>query len=132
MIEGIGHIGIFVSDVAAAVESLCKTFDLEMPVIKDVPERSMKVAVIPWGAVMLELVEDYSNDGSVARMVKERGNFIHHFCLVSGNIEADIANLRSKGAQMATPEPTLGLRGKRIAFIKSGVLDQVPIELSEP
>lgn len=132
MIKGIGHIGIFVSDIAAAVESLCKTFDLEMPAIKDVPERSMKVAVIPWGGAALELVEDYSKDGSVARMVRERGSFIHHFCLLSDNIEADIAKLHDKGAQMATPEPVVGLRGKRIAFIKSGILDDVPIELSEP
>ncbi|MBI5030189.1 MAG: VOC family protein [Chloroflexi bacterium] len=132
MIKGIGHIGIFVSDIAAAVESLCKTFDLETPAIQDVPERSMKIAVIPWGAAALELVEDYSDDGAVARMVKERGSFIHHFCLLSDNIEIDITNLQSNGAQMAQPEPVLGLRGKRTAFIQSGVLDNVPIELSEP
>ncbi|MBI5302044.1 MAG: VOC family protein [Chloroflexi bacterium] len=132
MIKGIGHIGIFVTNIEAAVESFCKTFDLEMPAIKDVPDRSMRVAVISWGAAMLELVEDYSKDGSVARMVGERGSFIHHFCLLSDNIETDIANLQSKGAQMATPQPVLGLRGKRIAFIKSGILDNVPIELSDP
>ncbi len=132
MIQGIGHIGIFVTDIGAAVESLCKTFDLEMPAIKDVPERSMKVTVIPWGAIALELIEDYSRDGSVARMVGERGSFIHHFCLLSDNIAADMTTLQSKGAQMATPEPILGLRGKQIVFVKSGVLDQVPIELSEP
>jgi methylmalonyl-CoA epimerase len=132
MFKGIGHIGIFVADIAAAVESFCETFDLARPEIRDVAERSLKVAVIPWGAVSLELVEDYSADGSVARMVRERGSFIHHFCVLSDDVAADMTALQNKGVQMATSEPVLGLRGKRIAFVQAGVLDQVPIELSEP
>jgi methylmalonyl-CoA epimerase len=132
MIKGIGHIGVFVADIEAALETLTAAFGLDVPAITDVPERSMRVTVIPWGAVNLELVEDYSNDGFVARLVRERGSFIHHFCLLSDDINADIADLRHKGVKMAQEEPAVGLRGKQTAFVSSGVLDDVPIELSEP
>lgn len=132
MIQGIGHIGFFVSDIESAVKAFCHAFDLPIPAIKDVSERSMKVAVIQWGEVGLEFVEDYSGQGSVARMVRERGDFIHHFCLLSDDIAGDIKGLEGKGIKMAQASPSVGLRGKRIAFVRSGILAGVPIELSEP
>jgi hypothetical protein len=92
----------------------------------------MKVAVIRWGEVSLEFVEDYSERGPVACIVRERGDFIHHFCLVSDDIEGDMKGLEGKGIKMAQASPGPGLRGKRVAFVASGILEGIAIELSEP
>jgi len=53
------------------------------------------MALIQVGHVQLELVEDYGPDGWVAGMVGigKRGNFINHFCLLSDDLEADVADL---------------------------------------
>lgn len=132
MLLGVGHIGIAVRDLEAALNGLCTALELSIPEITDLPERGMKVAVVPLEPVSLELIEDYSQDGPLAEPLRTRGNHIHHFCLVSDDLEKDIALLKERGVAMAGEKPAPGLRGKRVAFTTPGVLDGIPIELSEP
>ena len=132
MIKGVGHIGLAVKDIDKIVTALCAALSIPRPEIKDVPEKKMKVAVINVGAFGLEILEDYSEDGPFARFVQERGNAIHHFCLISDDIVADIETLEKRGVEMTDRTPKLGLRGKRIAFAAPDLLDGISIELSEP
>jgi methylmalonyl-CoA/ethylmalonyl-CoA epimerase len=132
MIKGIGHIGIAVHNIEESLAAVVKAFGLDMPPIRDVSEKKMKVALVEMGAVGLELIEDYSEDGSFAKFVKERGNAIHHFCLLTDDIEADIAAFEKRGVEMADKRPRVGLRGKKIAFSRPGALNGIPFELSEP
>ena len=57
---------------------------------------------------------------------------IHHFCLLTDNIEKDIEELKSRGVEMADQEPRVGLRGKKIALTMASALNGITIELSEP
>ncbi len=132
MINGIGHIGIFVKDMETALEGLCRLLGVERPPVRDRAERCMKVALISVGPVQLELVEDYGPDGWVAGLVRERGNFIHHFCLLSDDLEADVADLKKRGVAMTMEAPVKGLRGKRIIFTAADTNGGIPVELSEP
>ena len=132
MIKGIGHIGIAVDNLEESLAAMVKALDVDMPPIKDVSEKKMKIALIDMGGIGLELIEDYSEDGPFARFVKERGNAIHHFCLLTDNIEADLKALVKRGIEMADQRPRVGLRGKRIAFAKPSALNGIPFELSEP
>lgn len=132
MIQRIGHIGIVVKDLEKTIKKMTATFGLSMPSIKDVAERKMKVAVVSLGGVDLEFIEDYSEDGSFAKMVQERGNTIHHFTFLTDCIEEDIESLIKQGVPMIDSVPKIGLRGKKIAFIAPEFLDGISIELSEP
>lgn len=132
MIKGIGHIGIAVDNLEESLTAMVRALDVDMPPIKDVPEKKMKIALIEMGGLGLELIEDYSEDGPFARFVKEKGNTIHHFCLLTDDIEADIAALETRGIEMADQRSRVGLRGKRIAFTKPSALNGIPFELSEP
>jgi len=132
MIKGIGHIGIAVDNLEESLTAMARALDVDLPPIKDVSEKKMKVALIEMGGIGLELIEDYSEDGSFARFVKEKGNSIHHFCLLTDDIEADIADLETRGIEMADQRSRVGLRGKRIAFTKPSALNGIPFELSEP
>jgi len=132
MIKGVGHIGIAVKNIEEALSTISKILGLPMPSIRDVPERKLKVSVVDIGGTGLEFIQDYSEDGEFARFVKERGNAIHHICLLTDQIEADIELLKVRGIEMADPKPKIGVRGKRIAFTKPSALSGIPIELSEP
>ena len=132
MIKGIGHIGIAVDNLEESLTVMARALDVDLPTIKDVSEKKMKVALIEMGGIGLELIEDYSEDGPFARFVKEKGNSIHHFCLLTDDIEADIADLETRGIEMADQRSRVGLRGKRIAFTKPSALNGIPFELSEP
>ena len=132
MIHGIGHIGIAVRDIERVVDQFCTSLGMEKPRIRLVAERGMKVAVIRCGTVELELLEDISPDGPLSGPVKEKGDFLHHLCLITDDIDKDISGLEAKGVKMSQASPRVGLRGKRVSFAASGILGDIPVELSEP
>ena len=68
----------------------------------------------------------------MARFNKEKGDGIHHFCLLTDNIEDDIEVLKQRGIEMLDQKPRIGVRAKKIAFTKPSALNGITIELSEP
>lgn len=132
MILGVGHIGIAVKDIEESVRVTSKALDLPMPTITDVPDRKMKVALLNLYGIGLEFIQDYSENGEFARFARERGDAIHHFCLLTDDIEAEVNSLEERGVELRSRKPTVGLRGKRIVFTKSSALNGIPFELSEP
>jgi methylmalonyl-CoA/ethylmalonyl-CoA epimerase len=132
MLKGVGHIGIAVKNIEESLRAISRALDLPIPRILDFPERKVKVAVVDLKGVGLEFIEDYSENGVFATFVKERGNAIHHVCLLSDDMEKDLEILEERGVELADRKPKMGLRGKRIAFTRSSVLDGIPLELSEP
>ena len=132
MIKGVGHIGIAVKNIDESLAAITKALNLPVPPVRDIPEMKLRVAVVNIGATGLEFIEDTSQDGRFARFVKERGNAIHHFCLLTDEIEKDVEVLKGRGVEMADQKPRLGVRGKRIAFTQPSVLGGIPFELSEP
>ena len=132
MLKGVGHIGIAVKDIEESLGAISKALDLPVPQIQDHPDKKMKVAVVDLKGIGLEFIEDYSEAGGFATFVKERGNAIHHVCLLSDDMEVDLEILEGRGVELADRKPKMGLRGKRIAFTRPSVLDGIPLELSEP
>jgi len=131
MIKKIGHIGIMVKDLEASLNQLCQTLELEPPEIKDVPQSKMKYTILDMGGCQLEMVEDYSTDGPVASLVKEKGNHIHHFCFLVDDVDSAVGWLNKRGIE-EIEQPRTGLRGKTITFFDTDLFDGVRIELSEP
>jgi methylmalonyl-CoA/ethylmalonyl-CoA epimerase len=132
MIKGIGHIGIAVKNIEEVLSTISKMFNLPMPSIRDISERKLKVSVLDIGGTGLEIIQDYSEDGEFAKLVKERGNCIHHVCFLTDQIEADIELLKARGVEMADQKPKIGVRGKKIAFTKPSALNGILFELSDP
>ena len=132
MIKGVDHIGILVSDIQQGLESLAKIVDFPAPMIRESEEAKMKVAVVDLGNVGLELIQDMTEDGPIAQLVKSKGNIIHHFSLMTDNIEEDLNKIKESGVEMQDQIPKIGLRGKKRALSAPSALNGIPIELSEP
>ena len=132
MIKGIGHIGIVVKDIEESINALAQIVDFETPAIKEFPEKKMRCAVVEMNGISLEFLQDDSEDGFLGKFHRERGNGIHHFCLLSDNMGEDVENLKGKGVPMMDQEPRTGLRGKQIAFTAPDAFGGISIELSEP
>ncbi|MGD2036718.1 MAG: VOC family protein [Desulfobacterales bacterium] len=132
MIKAIGHLGIVVKDIDLSLKALAKVIDIQSPAIKAFPEKKMKCAVVELGGIGLEFIQDSSHEGEMARFNKEKGDAIHHFCLLTDNIDEDIEILKKRGVEMLDQKPRIGLRGKKIAFTKPSSLNGISIELSEP
>ena len=132
MIKGLGHVGIAVKNIEKSLAAVSKALDLPVPPVRDNPEKKMKCAVVDLSGIGLEFIEDYGGETEFATLVKERGDWIHHVCLLTDNIEADIKVLEKRGVEMADRLPRMGLRGKKIAFTRPSALNGIPVELSEP
>jgi len=132
MIKGIGHLGIVVKDLEKSLEALSKIIGFERPPIKEFPDKKMRCAVVETKGVPMEFLQDNSDNGFMARFNREKGDAIHHFCVVSDNIEQDVETLIKKGVEMMDQKPRIGLRGKKIAMTMPSALNGITIELSEP
>ena len=132
MIKGIGHLGIVVKDMEKSLKALSQIIELESPAIKEFPEKKMKCAVVETKGVALEFLQDDSDNGFLGRFRREKGDAIHHFCLVSDNIEEDVEALKKRGVEMMDRKPRIGLRGKKVAMTMPSALNGITIELSEP
>lgn len=132
MIKSVGHLGIAVKDIKASLKALSKIMDFQPPAIKEFPEKKIKCAVVEVGGISLEFIQDSSDEGMMARFIKDRGDAIHHFCLLTDNIENDVEALKERGIEMLDQKPRTGLRGKKIAMTKPSALNGITVELSEP
>jgi methylmalonyl-CoA/ethylmalonyl-CoA epimerase len=132
MIKGVGHLGIVVKDIEKSLKALSQIIPLQSPAIKDFPEKKMKCAVVETKGVALEFLQDDSDNGFLGRFRREKGDAIHHFCLLSDNVEEDVEALKKKGVEMMDQKPRVGLRGKRVAMTMPSALNGITIELSEP
>ena len=132
MIQGIGHLGIFVKDLKATLDGLVPLLGCERPEIVELPDKKLSYALLEAGPVQLEIIEDRGGDTPAGRAVAERGDYIHHFCLVSDDLDADLSGIRKKGVEFTAEEPWLGIRGKRVIFSKPETSGGIPVEVSEP
>lgn len=130
MIQGIEHIGIIVADIEKVLGEFCSTYELKVPEIRFIEQRNMKLAVLPFGCIFLEFVEDLNQGSDLQKRAKEQGSFIHHFALGTTDIQSDINLLEKRECEKKGEFPTLGLRGKKVQFYVDKTLG-FPIELSE-
>jgi methylmalonyl-CoA epimerase len=132
MIKGIGHLGIVVKDLEKSLKALSQIIEFEKPAVKEFPDKKMRCAVVETKGIPLEFLQDNSDNGFMARFNREKGDAIHHFCVVSDNIEQDVETLIKRGVEMMDQKPRIGLRGKKIAMTLPSALNGITIELSEP
>ncbi|HEX5578158.1 MAG TPA: VOC family protein, partial [Candidatus Limnocylindria bacterium] len=78
----------------------------------------------------IELVEPVDPGGGVARYLATRGEGVHHVCLVSNDLPADLAALAAAEAELIDSEPRAGAHG-RVGFVHPRTLNGVLWELLE-
>jgi methylmalonyl-CoA/ethylmalonyl-CoA epimerase len=132
MIKRIHHIGIAVTDLAAASQQYRTTLDTEPGGEEDVISARTRVQFFKIGETRLELLSPLDPDAPVARHLDKRGPGIHHICLEVDDIEAEIERMRGEGMQFVTEEAQIGAHDTRIIFLHPRSTGGVLIELQQP
>jgi methylmalonyl-CoA/ethylmalonyl-CoA epimerase len=130
-IEKIDHIGIAVKDLTSAVKLYTDVFKLEPKKIEEFRDLDVKVAFIPVGEVMVELVQPMSNDAPLMQRIKEHGEGLYHLAWRVNNIDEALEEMKEMGIEMRDNEPRPGGMGSRIALSKPNSTNNVIIELVE-
>ena len=76
----------------------------------------------------IELVEPTDDESGVARFLETRGEGLHHVCLTSDDLAADLEALAAAEAELIDREPRPGAHGE-VAFIHPRTLNGVLWEL---
>ena len=110
MIRKIDHLGIAVRSITEG-RALYEALGLAVAAIEEVPDEGVRVALIPCGESLIELLEPLGPDSPIARFLEKRGPGIHHVCLGSDDLAGDDARLRAGGCwvQFVHPRSTGGV-----------------------
>jgi methylmalonyl-CoA/ethylmalonyl-CoA epimerase len=115
--KGLDHVAIAVKDLDAAVTYYVEVLGFAPPELEEVAEQQVRTAIFGHGMGRIELICPTAADTSVAKFLEKRGEGLHHVCVEVDDIDATLAELKAKGAQLIDQTPKLGAGGARIAFI---------------
>ncbi len=130
-VEKIDHIGIAVKDLSQALKLYTDLFNLKVKKIEESEEFKVKIAFIPIGDVMIELVQPLSPDAPLSNRIAEQGEGLYHLALKVQDISEALREMKEKGIEMRDKEPRPGGMGSKIAFTKPISTHNVLLEMVE-
>jgi len=117
MLNKVEHIAIAVSDLEAAVEHYGSVWGLPVEHREVVADQGVEEAMLPIGDTYLQLLGATDPDTTVGKFIAKRGPGLHHIAYEVPDLEAALAELKSKGVPLIDEAPRLGGRGHMVAFV---------------
>ena len=125
----IDHLGIAVPALGPAV-SAYEALGFTVDATHDVPTEKVRTAFLPVGESHFELLEPTDPSSVIARFLEKRSG-LHHVCVLVDDIDAALAELRSRGVPLLDETPRVGAGGCRVAFVHPKGAAGVLLELKE-
>lgn len=124
------HIGIAVRDLeqALSVYGNLGTFEVKRT---EVAAQKAKIALLKAGETSVELLEPTSEESSLAKFIRERGEGLHHIAFSVDDIERSMAELSAKGFRFVYEKPADGKFGSRVNFVHPKTAGGVLVELTQ-
>ena len=127
----IAHIGIAVHSLDETLPFYRDQLGMEVSEILELPERGLRIAMLPCGESILELMEPMGEESQIQRFLEKRGPGIHHMCLGGGDLQSRLDGLSSSGVRLINTTPEIGAEGLPVAFIHPRATGGVLLELIE-
>jgi methylmalonyl-CoA epimerase len=126
------HVGIAVSDAAAATAWYQSALGLTVAHTEEVASQQVRAHFLPTGTAMLELLESTAADSPIGRFLDRRGPGLHHVALAVDDIHAALEELRQAGVRLIDATPRPGAEGALVAFVHPSAAQGVLVELKQP
>ena len=130
-IEKIDHIGIAVRDLESALRLYTDVLSLKVTKVEEFKDLKVKVAFIPVGEVLLELVQPIGADAPLTKRIEAYGEGLYHLAYRVDNIDQALREIMEKGVEMRDTVARAGGMGSKIALSKPDTTNNVIIELVE-
>ena len=125
----VDHLGIAVPSLDAAVAAY-EALGFRVEARHEVPTEKVRTAFLPVGESHLELLEPTDATSVIARFLERRSG-LHHVCVLVDDLDAALAEMRSRGVPLLDETPRLGAGGCRVAFVHPKGAAGVLLELKE-
>ncbi len=116
-ITHLDHIAIATKNLTESLDFFEKKLGLICTHIEDLPERGIRVAMIPLGDTRIELIEAMREDSEISAFLQKRGPGIHHLAFATKNIHDDMKTLQEQEIVLINEKPTQGAHGAEVGFI---------------
>ena len=124
----LNHVCIAVNDIETSLTLYATLFGTDKVNVVDLPEQSVRAALIPLGTSQIEFIQPTDPNGSVARFIDRRGEGLHHICLEVDDLPDKLNRLDKRGFKLIDRVPRPGLSGT-IAFLHPDSTQGTLIEL---
>jgi len=131
MFTKIRAVHVAVNNVEEAVKDYERAFGLKVSRIEPQPHNGVKIAVLPIGDAVIELIEPLNpEEGPVARSLKNRGEGIYMIALEVDGLDAALKSLQAKGVRLINDDAESRAKGVQ-PFIHPKSTHGVLVELVE-
>src|SRR5215510_4753736 len=131
MFTRVHHVGLVVRKLEDGLALWRDRFGLRVSAEATVQDQGVKAALLPIGRSEIELLEPINPNGGVAKFLEKRGEGLHHVCLETPDVAADLAAARAAGLPLIDEAPRQGLAGM-ICFLHPKGTCSVLTEFATP
>jgi methylmalonyl-CoA/ethylmalonyl-CoA epimerase len=124
------HVGIAVRSIADTLAIYQRLGGFEVK-LAEVPGQRAKIALLKAGETSVELLEPTSDESSLAKFIRERGEGLHHIAFAVEDIDRSMDELKVMGFRFVYERPADGKFGSRVNFIHPKTAGGVLVELTQ-
>ena len=112
----INHLGIAVKTLEEGLAVWRDGLGLKVEKLVDMPEKGLRIAFLPCGETMIELLAPLGENSEIQAFLDKRGGGIHHVCLEVADVAAATAQASAHGMQLLGKGTTIGAEGLPVRF----------------
>jgi len=131
MIKKVHHIGIAVRSLEEGLRFYRDTLGLPVAMTSELPQDGVRIAFLPLGEVLIELLEPMGPDTPLGRFLERRGEGVHHVALATDDIAREIEGLRARQVELVDAGARRGAEGL-VCFLHPRAARGVLVELVQP
>lgn len=132
MLNKIDHIGMAVYNLDESIAKYENLFHIKVKYIETLNELFTRIAFIPVGEVMLELLAPTAKaKGTIVEFLQKHGEGLHHIAYRVDDLESVLDSMEKDGTKLLHKEPQPGGGGSLIAFLDPEETNGVLTELVE-
>jgi methylmalonyl-CoA/ethylmalonyl-CoA epimerase len=124
------HVGVAVKSVDQMLALYSQIGDFEVRKT-EVAGQKAKIVMMKAGGTSVEFLEPTSDESSLAKFIRERGEGLHHIAFEVDDIERATEELKARGFRFIYERPADGKFGSKVNFMHPKSTGGVLVELTQ-
>lgn len=131
-VKNLHHVGIIVSNLEESIEKYENVLGIELDRIEDYGEGLLKIAFLPVGEILIELIEPLKPGSDAWDFLQNNGEGIEHLAFQVGDLEQEWSRIIEQKIPIIDEVPRDGAGNTEICFLNRKALNGVLVEFVTP